>query len=160
MVDTVHVDEFKIAAGHYATGVVAVTSLSDEGPLGFTCQTFTSLSLDPLLVSFSATHGGSSWPKILAEGIVAINVLSNEQTQVANALARSGSEKFAGVSWAPGENGCPLITGALATIEGSILDVARYGDHDIAIIGVDSFSASRGEPLLYFRGNFGTFASE
>jgi len=145
--------------GHFATGVVVVTAMGEDGPLGFTCQSFGSLSLDPILVSFSARSASNSWPGIRDSGLLAVNVLSAQQEAVARVFAESALDKFEGISWSHGGNGAPLLDGALARLEGRLVETATYGDHDIAIVAVDRGETLDGAPLLYYRGGFGTFTS-
>ena len=152
------IPKYREVLGHFATGVVIVAAMGAEGPVGFTCQSFAGLSLEPILVTFAAQRGGSSWPLLKASGVIAISVLGEDQESVARTFATSGIDKFASVAWSPGSNGAPHIAGAIATIEGSITHTSEHGDHDIAVVEVTDLNARSGAPLLYFRGGFGTFA--
>ncbi|HUY43602.1 MAG TPA: flavin reductase family protein [Acidimicrobiales bacterium] len=152
------VAHFKEVLGRYATGVVVITALSPEGPVGFTSQTFGSLSLEPMLISFAATTRSTSWPKIRDIGVIGVNILRDDQESIARAFATSGIDKFANVTWSSGQNGAPLIEGALATLEGRVEVVATYGDHDVVVVAVDQARAQNGEPLLYYRGGFNVLA--
>lgn len=148
-------DHYKEVVSHYATGVVVITAMTPDGPVGFTCQTFGSLSLDPVLISFAAKSSGQSWPRIRSAGIVGISMLSADQEDLARGFARSSVDKFAGVAWSKAPHGSPLLEGSLAHLEGEILSVTTYGDHDIAIVAVDYVQASAASPLLYYRGGYG-----
>ncbi|MDE3107834.1 MAG: flavin reductase family protein, partial [Acidobacteriota bacterium] len=128
---SVSVAHFKEVLGRYPTGVVVITAATPDGPAGFTCQTFGSLSLKPMLVSFAATSRSNSWPKIRDVGVIGVNVLRDDQESIARAFATSGVDKFADVTWFTGSNGAPLLDGVLATLEGRIEVVATYGDHDV-----------------------------
>ncbi len=147
---------YKEVVGHYATGVVVVTAHSPEGPFGFTCQSFGSLSLEPILVSFAALTESNSWPRVREVGVVGINILSSEQESLARVFATSGIDKFEGVGWTKGPNGTPLLSGALAHLEGRIVGESTYGDHDIAIAEIDYALSHAGSPLVYYRGGFGS----
>src|SRR3546814_8349050 len=70
------------AMGIFASGVTVVTGLDDDGPVGFACQSFASVSLDPPLVLFCADHGGRSWPRIRATGRFSVNVLGEDQDEL------------------------------------------------------------------------------
>lgn len=152
------VAHFKEVLGRYATGVVVVTAMTHEGPAGFTCQTFGSLSLEPMLISFAAKTLSNSWPKIREVGVVGINVLREDQEALARIFATSGVDKFENVAWRPGANGAPILAGALATLEGRVEVVATYGDHDVVVVAVDEARTSSGEPLVYYRGGFNVLA--
>jgi hypothetical protein len=163
---SLNISEFKEVASNFATGVVVITAMTPDGPVGFTCQTFGSLSLEPLLAYFTAQTGGTSWPRIKGAQSIGISILASDQELVAVQFAASGVDKFSGVKWTPGPSGAPLLKGSLAHIEGSLESVATHGDHDVAVLEVthvllnkvnNSKNASKGEskPLLYFRGQFG-----
>ena len=84
--------------GHFATGVTVITALEEGVPVGFTCQSFASLSLDPPLVA-AAAKTSTSWPKMAAAGSFCINILEEHQEPLSRAFAESGADKFAGVAW-------------------------------------------------------------
>src|SRR3954470_6624865 len=87
--------------GHFASGVTVVTAVTDDGPIGFTCQSFSSLSLDPPLVAFAPSRAARTWPGLRAMGRFCVNVLAEGQDAVSQNFARSGAGKFAGVRWTP-----------------------------------------------------------
>jgi flavin reductase (DIM6/NTAB) family NADH-FMN oxidoreductase RutF len=145
---------FREVLGHFVTGVVLITASTPEGPAGFTCQTFGSISLEPSLISFSARTASHSWPRIREVGLVGVNILSAAQESLARIFATTGTEKFAGVAWSPGPGGAPLIDGALAHIEGRVVSVSAHGDHDVVVVGVDFVASHAGRPLVFYRGAF------
>lgn len=65
--------------GNFCTGVTVITALDGDQPLGFACQSFTSVSLEPPLVSFCPARTSTTWPKIREIGTFAINVLADSQ---------------------------------------------------------------------------------
>ena len=146
---------FKEVVGHYVTGVVVVSAATSDGPVGFTCQTFGSLSLDPVLVTFAARLESKSWPKVRTAKAVGINILSSEQEALARVFATSGIDKFDGVVWSPGPHGTPLLEGALAHLEGTIVAVTTHGDHEVVVVSVEHALSHLGTPLIYYRGGFG-----
>jgi len=155
-VSYLEIAHFKEVLGHFVTGVVVVTALTDDGPAGFTCQTFGSLSLEPMLISFAAGTNGSSWSRIRAGRQVALNILSSEQETLARLFAQSGIDKFAGVGWSAEElAGAPLLDGALAHLSGEIVSITTHGDHDVVVVQVHHAISHPGDPLVYYRGGFG-----
>jgi 3-hydroxy-9,10-secoandrosta-1,3,5(10)-triene-9,17-dione monooxygenase reductase component len=148
------VAHYKEVVGRFATGVAVVSAATPDGPAGFTCQTFGSLSLTPMLITFSAHSAGHSWPRVRDVGRVGVSVLAEGQGDVARVFATSGADKFAGVAWSPGADGAPLLEGALAHFEGRILGVTTHGDHDQVVATVDRALSHPGRPLLYYRGEF------
>lgn len=145
---------FKEVVGHYVTGVVVITATTSDGPAGFTCQTFGSLSLEPILVSFSAKTTGESWSRVQDADSVGISILSSEQEAIARVFSTTGIDKFAGVGWTAGPRGTPLLDGAIAHLEGQLLSRTTQGDHDIVVAGVDFVASHPGAPLAYYRGGF------
>jgi flavin reductase (DIM6/NTAB) family NADH-FMN oxidoreductase RutF len=154
LVSSIDVARFKEVLGHFATGVVVVTAATPDGPVGFTCQTFGALSLEPTLISFSAVSASHSWPRARDVGVVGVNILSADQEAIARVFGKSGTDKFAGIGWSPAPNGAPLIDGALAHLEGRIEFVTTQGDHDVVVVAVEFALSHHGVPLVFYRGGF------
>ncbi|MFD3530192.1 flavin reductase family protein [Streptomyces sp. NPDC058664] len=153
--------DFRRVLGHFASGVTIVTALDTEGPTGFACQSFASLSLDPPLVAFMVARTSTTWPRIAAAGTFCVNVLGAGQGGLCRTFAVSGADKFAGVEWTPSPaTGSPRLPGAPAWIDCAITTVHTGGDHLIVVGRVESLGATEdgGEPLLFHRGRFGRFS--
>ncbi len=151
-------EQFKSVLGHFASGVVVISALDDEEPVGFTCQSLFALSLDPPLIAIAPSRASTSWPRIERVGHFCVNVLSDDQEPLARSFAISRPGKFAGVEWAPGTNGAPRIVGALAWIDCSIEQCHEAGDHHLVVARVHDLEAGEGLPLLFYRAAFETFA--
>jgi 3-hydroxy-9,10-secoandrosta-1,3,5(10)-triene-9,17-dione monooxygenase reductase component len=151
-IDTAH---FRTVLSHFATGVVVVTAVVDATPVGLTCQSFTSLSLDPPMVLFCPSKTSTSWPVLAGAEHLCINMLSATQHPVSDAFARSGTDKFAGITWTPTPDGAPAIDGAAVHIQARIAARHDGGDHHIVTCLVEALSAqSDPEPLLYYRSGY------
>jgi 3-hydroxy-9,10-secoandrosta-1,3,5(10)-triene-9,17-dione monooxygenase reductase component len=148
---------YRAVLGHFASGVVVVTGMHDDGPAGFTCQSFFSLSLDPPLIALAPGKSSTSWPKASLSGNLCVNVLAAEQEAVARTFADSSADKFAGLGWSPAAHGAPRIEGALAWIDCMVETVQEAGDHWLVVARVVDLEANEGEPLLFYRAGFGTF---
>jgi flavin reductase (DIM6/NTAB) family NADH-FMN oxidoreductase RutF len=148
--------EMRRVMGQFASGVTIVTGTEDTGEaVGFACQSFTSVSLEPPLVLFCPAHTSSSWPRIRSGGVFSVNVLADDQLDICKAFASSGGDKFAGVSWHQTPWG-PSLDGVLATVHCDIEAVHPAGDHDVVIGRVRRLVTHReAGPLLFFRGQFG-----
>jgi flavin reductase (DIM6/NTAB) family NADH-FMN oxidoreductase RutF len=150
------------ALGHFATGVTVITAAGEGGlPVGFACQSFASLSLDPPLICFNVARTSSSWPRIARAGAFCVNVLAEDQGGLCRAFAVSastGADKFAGVVWEPAPaTGSPRLEGALAWVDCTIHAVHTGGDHLIVLGRVREITAPReGEtgPLVFYRSGF------
>jgi flavin reductase (DIM6/NTAB) family NADH-FMN oxidoreductase RutF len=144
--------------GHFCTGIAVITGHDGHRPVGFTCQSLTSVSLDPPYVSFCPARSSSSWPAIRSARRLSINVLADDQRDVGARFGAPGDDKFAGIDCSPGDNGAPALHGALATIEADIAFEHDAGDHTIVVAHVTGLRAHEGRrPLLYYRGGFGGF---
>ncbi len=142
--------------GHFASGVVVVTAAGPAGPLGFTCQSFASLSLEPPLVSFAPARTSSTWPRIREVGAFCVNVLAADQQHLSAAFARSGADKFAGVGSHAGPHGAPVLHGACAWIACALWREYDGGDHTVVVGRVHDLAADASRvPLLFHRGRYG-----
>jgi flavin reductase (DIM6/NTAB) family NADH-FMN oxidoreductase RutF len=147
---------FRAVLGHYCSGVTVISAFDGSKPIGFTCQSFFSLSLDPALVAFSASKTSTSYPRIRDLRELVINVLSSHQHEVSNAFARSGTDKWAGVAWRPGPVlGHPVIEDVLAALECEIVEEIECGDHFLVVARVRHLEAAADRrPLLFFQGGY------
>jgi flavin reductase (DIM6/NTAB) family NADH-FMN oxidoreductase RutF len=142
--------------GHFASGVTVVTANTGEGPLGFTCQSFSSLSLEPPLVAFAPGRSSRTWPRLREIGRFCVNVLAEGQDALSQNFARSGADKFAGVPWTPSPYGSPVLEGVVAWIDAELWAEYDGGDHTIVAAKVLDLGADPGRrPLLYHRGSYG-----
>jgi len=149
---------FREVLGHFATGVTVVTAVEGGEPVGFTCQAFAALSLEPPLVAMAPGKSSTSWPRIADAGQFCVNILSEGQEALCRDFAVSGGDKFAGVGWHPAANGAPVLDGALAWIECSFVRAHDAGDHELVVGRVQNMGVDlRGRPLIYYRGGFGRF---
>lgn len=140
--------------GTFATGVVVVTALAEQ-PLGFTCQSFVSQSLDPPLVSFSAARTSTTWPRIRDVGRFCVNVLAHDQHELSELFAQPGADRFAEVGWTPSPLGAPILAGVSAWIECELAAEHPAGDHTIVVGAVSTLDADpRRYPLIYYRSKY------
>jgi flavin reductase (DIM6/NTAB) family NADH-FMN oxidoreductase RutF len=146
--------------GHFVSGIVVITADGPDGPLGFTCQSFASLSLDPPLVNFSPARTSSTWPRIREVGTFCINVLAADHQHVSAGFARSGVDKFEGVDWRPAPaSGAPVLDGVSAWVDCELWAEHDGGDHTIAVGRVLDLGADATRlPLLFYRGRYGVTA--
>ncbi|WP_460419137.1 flavin reductase family protein [Pseudomonas sp. microsymbiont 2] len=152
---------FREALGHYASGITVITSHSDGEPLGFTCQSFYSVSMSPPLVSFSVMSNSASYPGIRQAGRFAVNILSGEQAGISNQFARRGTDKWQGIDWQASPLGNPIIAGSLHWLDCEIHAEHIAGDHLIVIGEVKALNlqeAYAAQPLLYFKGQYRNLA--
>lgn len=151
---------FRRACGRFATGVTAVTAASPDGEIAaITANSFSSVSLEPQLVSICV---GSRLPSMAIFSVathVAIHVLTGAQEEVARRCATgglSGAERLAGIPWVAGDGGVPLLDDCAARFSGPVHDRVPAGDHVIVLIQVEDLYLPPEEPstLLFHRGQF------
>jgi 3-hydroxy-9,10-secoandrosta-1,3,5(10)-triene-9,17-dione monooxygenase reductase component len=149
--------KFKEAMSTFATGITVVAGIEDGKPVGFTCQSFVSLSIDPPYIAVAPARTSTSWPRIAKAGSFCVNVLGEHQRELCQGFAVSGGNKFDGVAWSPApETGSPLIEGSLAWVDCSVELVHDAGDHELIIGRVLDLDVGEGLPLLFFRSKFAT----
>ncbi len=146
---------FRQVLGHFPTGVVVVTAVDGDEPVGLAIGSFSSVSLDPPLVGFFPDKSSTSWPRIESAGHFCVNVLSETQEAVCRTFASKGADKFAMIGWRAGHTGAPILEGVLAWIDCEIDQVVEAGDHWF-VMGrvVDLDVPGEGSPLVFFRGGY------
>lgn len=151
---------FRQVLGHFASGIVVITAAAEHGPVGFTCQSFMSLSMDPPLVAFSPAKTSSTWPHVERSKRFCVNILSDRQEDVCRVFATKGDDKFSGVGWRAGRGGAPVLHDVLGWIEADVDAVHDAGDHLIVTGRVTELGVGEsGHPLLFYRGGYGRFES-
>ena len=141
--------------GHFATGLTVITAATKNGPAGFTCQSFSSLSLEPALVTFSPARTSSTWPLLREAGRFTVNILPAEHQHLAGQFARSGTDKFAGVDYSLSPLGNPVLDQALAWVDCELHAEHDGGDHTLVVAAVRALSArADAEPLIFFNGDY------
>lgn len=142
--------------GHFCSGVTVVTAMSGDEPIGFTCQSFSALSLDPPQVLLCPSRRSTSWPAIRIADTFCINVLASGQQDLSNGFAKTGRPKFDGVQWRPAAHGSPILDGVEAWFEVVLAAEHDGGDHLIAVADLLDFGAdSTTEPLVFHRSRYG-----
>jgi 3-hydroxy-9,10-secoandrosta-1,3,5(10)-triene-9,17-dione monooxygenase reductase component len=150
---------FRQVLGHFCTGVTVVTALDDGQPVGFACQAFAALSLDPPLVLFCPGRASGTWPRIARAGRFCVNVLADGQREVSRAFGTSGADKFAGVGWSPAPSGAPVLDGVLTWAACDIEAVHEAGDHLVVVGRVTQLGEPGADrPLLFYRGRYAVTA--
>ncbi|RCW44554.1 3-hydroxy-9,10-secoandrosta-1,3,5(10)-triene-9,17-dione monooxygenase reductase component [Halopolyspora algeriensis] len=146
---------FRQVLGHFCTGVTVVTAAGDDEPVGFACQSFAALSLEPPLILFCPSRHSRTWPVIERAGNFCVNVLSDAQREVSTVFGRGGADKFAEVRWSTAPSGAPLLEGVLTWIDCSVETVHDAGDHFVVIGRVRALGEYSDErPLLFYRGAY------
>jgi 3-hydroxy-9,10-secoandrosta-1,3,5(10)-triene-9,17-dione monooxygenase reductase component len=148
---------FRGVMGQFATGISVVTTFDDAMPAGITVNAFSSVSLRPALVMVALDRSRFITPMVRSAGRYAVNILGADQQRLSDCFAHApvspGREDFCGAAWHRGPTGLPLIEGAIATLECTVVETFSAGDHDLFVGRVDSLEQHREDaaPLLYYR---------
>lgn len=153
--------QFRQVLGHLPTGVTVVTSTDEHGaPVGLSCNSFVSVSLDPPLVLVCAAKTSTTWPAIRARAAFTVNFLDGRGEGLCRRFAARGVDRFAGVRWTPSPTG-PELADALAWLSCTVDAEHDAGDHVIVVARVTRLATSpeTGTPLVFHRGRYGSFSA-
>ena len=143
------------ALGSFPTGVTVVSCLDkNKNPLGFTANSFTSVSLDPKLISICIDKESFNINSFSITKHFAVSVLSENQQSISTIFATPHEDRFKNIDWSTEETGSPIISGAVAWFDCNTQQVVDAGDHLILIGNIIAFDSTPKTPLMYLRGNY------
>ena len=147
---------FRDFFGQLPTGVTAIVTHTPDGPRGLVVGTFSSVSLDPPLVSFMVKTGSRAWSAIQAQGRFTANILASDQLMLSQKLAGWSPEKFSDVAFAPGPDDALVIRESLAWATCRIDQEIAAGDHTIILAVPSQLTVLRpsARPLVYYQGAY------
>ncbi|AZV78423.1 flavin reductase [Parasedimentitalea marina] len=147
----------RTAFGTFMTGVTVVTAHDNDGaPLGFTANSFTSVSLDPPMVLVCLASTSRNYDALVTADGFAVNILTENQIEISNTFARPVEDRFATVKWHNGPQGSPILDGVSSWFDCSMHKTVDAGDHVILIGQVEAFDANSTPGLGYARGAYVT----
>lgn len=142
---------FRRALGRFATGVAIITMPGpDRKPIGMTCNSFTSVSLDPPLVQWSIAKSSRNYAVIGTLKHFAVHVLDASQGDLCRQFASKDQDRFAGVELEPGLHDLPLLARYHARFECEMYACHEAGDHVIVIGRVLRVREQEGAPLIFY----------
>lgn len=139
--------------GAFPTGVTALAAVIDGVPVGMAANSFTSVSLEPPLVSVCVATASETWRTLRRAARLGVSVLSHEQEAASRRLASRGIDRFAELSWHTTEDGAILLDHASAWFDCSIEREIRAGDHEIVLLAVHGLGTDPQIPPLVFHGS-------
>jgi flavin reductase (DIM6/NTAB) family NADH-FMN oxidoreductase RutF len=122
-------------------------------PLGMAANSFTSVSLDPPIVSVCIGHSSRTWPRLRTAARLGISVLGEHQEEASRRLSATGTDRFAGLAWHATAGGAVLLAGASAWLECSLERAVTVGDHDVILLAVHDLGADASVPPLVVHGS-------
>lgn len=151
------IDSFKECMRQLTTGVSVITTISEDNEKsGVTINTFSSLSLDPLLILFSLKKASFCYREFINSKNFTVNILSKDQQKISDLFTRAGEEKWKEIKTIKNTlTDCPAIEGSLAFLECIPEHFYEGGDHTI-IVGkvINAVKLTDKKPLVYFSSNY------
>lgn len=153
---------FRQLMGQFATGVAVISLVPPGGGVSaMTINSLVSISLDPMLVSWSLKNAASLYDAFAGAEHFAFSILAQDQQAIARRYAARGDSALVAGDFEEGSGGLPVIRGALAHIACRRFAVHPAGDHTLIlgeVIGMGQ-GAAGGRPLMFFGGQFGEMAA-
>ena len=143
------------AFGTFPSGVVTVAGRVGGQLLGIAASSFTSISLEPALVSFSVAKASNTWPALRDAEQLGISVLADHHDALCRQLAGPAGHRFDGLALHTSPEGAVLLDEAVATFTCTIEQEVEAGDHVIVVLRVSEVSAEGDRaPLVFHRSGF------
>ena len=145
--------QLRRAYGCFPSGVTAVCALHDGIPVGIAASSFTSVSVEPALVSVCVQNSSTTWPRLRTLTRLGVSVLGQDQNVAAQRLAAKQGDRFAELDWVPTYDGGVLVDGAVAWLDCSIHAEVPAGDHAIVLLRIHALRAEPDRAPLVFHGS-------
>ena len=143
------------AFGCFPSGVTACCGLIDGVPEGMAASSFTSVSLDPPLVSLCVANTSTTWPKLAPLQRLGLSVLAGAHGTVARSLASKTGHRFGGVDWVATESGAVFVHGSTLWLECSLFKRVDAGDHEIVVLQIEALAVYPDvAPMVFHRSGF------
>lgn len=146
----------RTAFGIFPTGVVAVAAQVDGQLVGLAASSFTSVSLEPPLVSLSIANTSRTWPWLRRAGHLGVTVLADHHRAAARQLAGPLQSRFDGLLVALSDQGAVTLTDGLAQFDTTVYREVEAGDHTLVLLRLHAVEhAGDSLPLVFHRSDFG-----
>ncbi len=150
-----HAAELRRAFGCFPSGVVGLCALVEGVPVGMAASSFTSVSLDPALVSVCVARSSTTWPQLRTRARIGVSVLAADHEDACRRLAAKDGDRFAGLGWSAREQGSVFLDGAVARLDCSVVEHLPAGDHEIVLLRIHELDYEPdAAPLVFHRSRF------
>ena len=146
-------EQLRHAFGCFPSGVAAICSLVGGEPVGMAASSFTSVSVEPPLVSVCIQNSSTTWPVLRGQERLGLSLLSEDQAAACRKLASKNGDRFANVDWDASPDAGLFIRGGSAWMEVSLHGEIPAGDHVIALLEVHGLDTDPETPPLIFHGS-------
>src|SRR5699024_11771947 len=154
-------ERYKNVMGNYQTGVTIVTTKTDEGlPVGLIVNSFASVSLEPLLISWCIDKSASSFDVFNTTNQFAVHISASEQEDLCHLFARKGADRFNQCAWITSELQLPIIEDVFPVLQCNVCQRVDAGDHQLLMRKVAHIEQAEKEPLLYHRRKVGSIPND
>ena len=144
------------AFGVFPTGVVAVAAEVDGSLVGLAASSFTSVSLDPPLVSINLASASKTWPDLRRARHLGVTVLADHHGPLCRRLAGPVEQRFDDVAVTVTPEGAVLVDDGLATFDCTIYREVEAGDHILVLLELHAVAHTDSSgPLIFHRSAFG-----
>jgi flavin reductase (DIM6/NTAB) family NADH-FMN oxidoreductase RutF len=150
---------FRRVVGHFATGITVITVEREPGLVhGMTANSFTSVSLDPLLILICVDHNARLLSFLEVQGRFGVNILKDNQQSVSEYFAKPlqdyEANERSGIRFRWTDGGIPLLEDSLAYLACNVVAKHPAGDHTLFLAEVETMDVGEGNPLLYHMGKY------
>jgi flavin reductase (DIM6/NTAB) family NADH-FMN oxidoreductase RutF len=144
----------------FPSGVVALCAMSEGEPVGFAASSFTSVSIEPPLVSVCVQTKSNTWKRLQTAPRIGVSILGEDQSETCRRLAGPVEDRFVHVEWHALDNGAVFIEKAAARLDCSLFQAFEAGDHVIALLRIHAMSGDpEVRPLIFHGSRFGRLSA-
>ncbi|MER5185607.1 flavin reductase family protein [Streptomyces sp. NPDC002896] len=158
-VDPSNTSALRRVYGAFPSGLTTLAALVDGSPVGMVASSFTSVSVDPPLVSVCIQLTSSTWPRLRDRSVIGLSVLAAGQERQCRSLAGREQHRFDDVDWSADEDGAVYIAGSVAWMECTVHEIVRAGDHDIVLLRMQAARLNGPAPLVFHGSAFHALAA-
>lgn len=152
-VDAADAKSLRNVFGCFASGVTALCALGETDPIAIVASSFTSVSIQPPLVSVCIQSDSDRWRSLSKAPYLGLSILAEDHDTLCRQIASRAPDRFAGVPWFASEKNSVFIEGAVAHFECTIHTVHEAGDHYIVVLEIEAMKSSPDIAPLVFHGS-------
>lgn len=146
-------EKLRHAMRAWTTGVAIVTSIYEDQQYGMTVNSFTSISLEPPLVSVTLKQLTHTHDLVVKSGMFSVTILTMEQKELSDRFAGKMPgilDRFAGVPTETISLDAPVFKDGMAYFDCRVINSMPVGENRLFIAEVvDARGEGKGEPLVY-----------
>jgi flavin reductase (DIM6/NTAB) family NADH-FMN oxidoreductase RutF len=153
MKPTLEPEKLRAAMRAWSAGVTVVTAVHEGHKHGATVNSFTSISLEPAIITISLQKSARTHDLITKSRTFGLTMLSAQQSKISDLFAgkmADVADRFANLETETLVTGSPLLVGGLAWIDCRVVQTFDAGNSTLFIAeAIAAQSAGDGLPLIY-----------